>query len=303
MSGFDPDFPIDVLSFLEDNDIPFRTEGKNISQGWIGITCPYPDCSDPSFHCGIHLQSGTHNCWICGGKGRMVHLVKILLDISYSKAKSLLEKYPATVALEETEEKPEVQSITLDHFDTFLPALPRDYLISRDFDPDLIQRKYSIRFCYTTGKFAYRIIIPVILNGQIVNFTARDVTGIQEPKYKNLSNEKAVIPIKSCLYNLDSVKNDVIICEGVTDVWRVGNGAIATMGTEYTSAQLELLMEKEVRRAFVLYDTDANKKAEKLANTLSAFIPHVEVITLDEGDPAELSEKEVRRLLTAIKFS
>jgi 5S rRNA maturation endonuclease (ribonuclease M5) len=295
---------VDVLSLLEDNNIPFRTEGKNVTSGWVEISCPHPGCSDPSSHCGVNLESGYHHCWICGGKGGMLTLTKLLLDLTSSEARSLLKKYPA-VFIPPPEKKCREDGITdisLSAFDTILPNLPRDYLAKRGFDPDEIQRKYSIRFCYTTGKFAYRIIIPIIQNGHIVNFTARDVTGKQEPKYKNLANEEAVIPMKNCLYNIDTVNKKAIICEGVTDVWRIGRGAIATMGTEYTSSQLELLMRKKLNKVFVMYDADAAKKSEMLANALTTFIPSVEIVYLDQGDPGEMSEKEISKVLETIRF-
>jgi hypothetical protein len=289
----------DVLSFLEDYDIPFQLSGKNVTSGWAEIQCPYENCSDPSKHCGINLQSNLHNCWICGGKGGMEKLVSKILSIPYYSAQNILSKYSATpkfMGVESTNSRDLSKDISLEAFDIKLPNLHQNYLKTRGFDPGGIQRKYKILSCYQSGDFSYRIIIPIFIEGVAVNFTARDVTSQQSPKYKNLSNEKALIPMKECLYNIDSVFDTVVICEGVTDVWRIGDGSVATMGVEFTSKQLELLSRKRLRNAFVLYDSDAILKAEKLANALSIFIPHTEIVILENGDPGDMKPEEANHL-------
>ena len=57
----------DIIAYLENRNIPYKSCGKNVSEGWIGIHCPFPFCSDPSTHLGINLSSKAVNCWICGG--------------------------------------------------------------------------------------------------------------------------------------------------------------------------------------------------------------------------------------------
>lgn len=286
-----------IIEFLENNNIEFSTSGKNVTAGWVEINCPYRGCSDPSMHCGINLQSGIHSCWICGKKGNMPYLVKQIFKISLNQAKKLLHPYKSILLFEEEEEEIKYdKAIDLSEFQKKLPTIHRNYLVKRGFDPDFISRKYKIRACYQTGKFPYRLIIPVFQNGILVNITARDVTGTQDPKYKNLSNEEAIIPMKNCLYNIDAIKEEVIICEGVTDVWKIGDKAIATMGTAYTSAQLKLLYDKRIKKATVLFDPGANEKAENLANAISSFIKFVEIIYLDKNDPANLSSNEIKQL-------
>lgn len=287
----------DIIQYLEDNDIPYTTSGKNVTRNWVNISCPF--CGDRSNHLGISLEFLGFNCWVCGEKGNIYKLVMHLEGISYYQARTLLEKYPAGILFpyqQDTKIVDPTRHISLEGFDIIAPDLHADYLKTRGFDPEEIQRKYQIRFCYQIGRFPYRIIIPVILDGKVVNLTARDVTGEQAPKYKNLSNDEAIRPMKDCLYNFDSVSDRIIIVEGVTDVWRIGQGSVATMGTEYTLKQIALIMKKDIKKAFILYDADATRKAEKLANELSILIPTVEVITLDSGDPADMKPEEVKQL-------
>jgi DNA primase len=223
-------------------------------------------------------------------------LLHEILKLPYSEIKEIIGKYESfTVQEEERKEKKIIKDLLVP-FDTELPELHRQYLIGRNFDPDFIQKKYLIRSQYKTGFFAYRIIIPIIEDNQVVNLTGRDVTGLQKPKYKNLHNNDAVLPMKICLYNIDSVRNTMVICEGPTDVWRMGDGAVATMGVEFTTPQVMLISQKKPKNVFIMYDPEAQMSAYKLANHLSSIIDHVEIIELKDKDPGELSEDEVKHI-------
>jgi len=107
------------------------------------------------------------------------------------------------------------------------------------------------------------------------------------------------------------VKDTIIIVEGPADVWKLGDGVVATSGIKYTSAQVlrcvELVKSKNLKRAFILFDTDKEDKrkqaqiqAKKLAENLSTFLNHVEMLTLEKGDPADLTLTEVKELRKSI---
>jgi len=51
-----------------------------------------------------------------------------------------------------------------------------------------------------------------------------------------------------------------------------------------------------------LYDSDAINKAKKLAWAISTFCSKVEIIELEMGDPANMTEKEVLELRKEIKI-
>ena len=53
--------------------------------------------------------------------------------------------------------------------------------------------------------------------------------------------EKSVVNYKDILYNMDRVQGEkVVVVEGITDVWRMGDGFVASFGTTLTSAQINL---------------------------------------------------------------
>ena len=85
-----------------------------------------------------------------------------------------------------------------------------------------------------------------------------------------------------------------VLVEGVTDQWRMGNGACCLMGKNYTPEQLNYLKENLNReaRVIVVLDRDAWKKAKEFAKELSLWWK-VKVVELDEADPDRLSPKEV----------
>ena len=289
----------DIITYLEDREIEYRTSGKNVTSGWVNIECPFPQCSDPSWHCGINLESKGFHCWICGEKGSVKKLIRELEHCSWIRVDLIIGQFREDILdqplpvermiIEETDILPKNCS-------SDFPAIHKNYLRKRDFDPDFLIEKYKLKAVYNIGEYRFRIIIPVFLDGRLVTFVARDVIGNAELKYKNCPKERSIILVNHTLYNIDSVRDTAIIVEGVTDVWRIGNGAVATFTDNHTQEQVDLLTTKGVKNAYVMYDADALMKAKKLAGTLVGSIPHVEVIEMSEGDPADLSEEQVREL-------
>ena len=104
------------------------------------------------------------------------------------------------------------------------------------------------------------------------------------------------MPINHILYNFDTVKDCVVIVEGVTDVWRMGDGFVCSFRKAMTPEQIQFLMKKRIKRAFVMYDADAKDQSYALANQLSGLIEIVEVLELDGGDPADMALEDVMNL-------
>ncbi|MDD3752895.1 MAG: hypothetical protein PHS16_03120 [Candidatus Colwellbacteria bacterium] len=291
---------IDIVSILDNLGIEYHLSGKNVSKGWVEIHCPFPYCSDPGHHCGINLQSAKFHCWVCGEKGTFQKLLSKGFDLPYREVKEMIAEFSDDEIFVPQKEETEVtiRDILPKESTKDLPRIHEQYLLKRGFDPEVIKRKYHIRACYRTGDYAYRLIIPVIEEGIVVNFTARDVTNKQEVRYQSCPNEIALSPMKSCIYNIDTIsqEKDIIICEGPFDVWRMGDNAIATMGTEFTSAQIALIARKQPRNAFVLFDRTAIRSAKKIAYSLNSICSTVEIISIDKKDPAELTEKEAEEI-------
>ena len=298
----------DIIKYLESREIEYKTSGKNVTKNWIEINCPFCG-NDPSFHCGISLQK-LFNCYICGEKGDVTKLVRQIESCSWHKAKDIVVQFSEDLTVDLKKDNirhiHKIDHLNLPKISLFLPCLiHKNYLIKRNFDPDYLTKKYKLRFCYNIGEWKFRIIIPFFLDNKLVTWTARDVSGKAEIKYKHLDNEKSIIPVKKMLYNIDSISegDSIIIVEGITDVWRLGEPAIATMGIQYTQEQVEMILKKNPKKIIVLFDAEqkAITQANKLANQLSLFISDVSIIELDEGDPCDLSIDKIKEIKNMIE--
>ena len=57
-----------------------------------------------------------------------------------------------------------------------------------------------------------------------------------------------------------------------------------------------MILKLKLKNCFILFDAGTTSDAHKLAYRLTPFIKHVEVVELDEGDPADLDDKDVVKL-------
>lgn len=277
------------IAYFESRGIQHWTTGKNVTQGWVNIQCVYPGCDDASNHLGTSLSTGLHSCWKCGRKGGPEQLVMAIEHCSYGEAAETVRRFssgPIPIAQHRGSVREATGAFMLPKTATWdLPGPHARYLLNRGFDLDHIQQEYHVMACYTVGRYRHRVIIPIYLNGVLVNFIARDITGKAEKKYLMAPNREALVPGEQLLYNLDRAGRSVALVEGATDVWRIGPGAVGVLGTKLTEEKISLLPQRGVERAFVVYDQDAAERGMELAWRVSKLVKHVENIWLPAGDP------------------
>ena len=295
---------IDIREVLDELGIDYSTGGKNVSAGWIGVTCPDPGCGDMSNHLGICLYSPIVSCYSCGMKGNYItYLAKELGD--FNKAIEILKKH-IPKELRRHEEDDEVSFVTKvevpKEAKTQITPYHRNYFIKREFPnwKELVD-KHNFLFVGPTGKWKNRIIVPIFKRGRLITFTSVDISEESELRYKHLSKELSIIHAKDHLLGLEDVKgNTVAVVEGFFDRLRIGDGCVATLGANVTDAQKRLLIKFD--RVITLFDGDSagRKGAKKLADDLSPFVDVIK-IDLDEGvDPDDLRGddlEEIRNML------
>jgi DNA primase len=136
------------------------------------------------------------------------------------------------------------------------------------------------------------------MNGALVGWQARaprDVPrtgfgGDPSPKYLNRHGFQR----RSFLYGFDTARASdfVVVCEGVTDVWKVGPPAVALFGKQATSEQRHLLVRTWGHGTLiVLLDADARDEAVQLGRDLGRYFGKgVVVVRLPAGsDPGGLA--------------
>lgn len=172
------------------------------------------------------------------------------------------------------------------------------YLLQRGFSRETARRhglsccvQADPRFTPAQG----RIICPIDFNFQRVGWQARFVgtpPSRDIPKYYTMPG----LPKRAILYNFDRAKDMpfVVVTEGVTDVWRVGDHGVALLGHDATSQQIELLQTLERKPIVVLLDGDEKERAQRLQRELPNQI--VATIRLQEGvDPADMPRQDLHR--------
>lgn len=289
---------MDLIKFLNDRGIEYKKAGKNIGGNWIGIeTCLF--CNSGGNHFGINIKNGSFNCWICSSKGDFIKLIRETDKLSFKKAKEVAKKYGYESTFErEGEPKQKIENILPKEASDNFMKLHLSWLESRNFNPHYLIKKYKLKATGPTGKYRHKIIAPAIIDRQIVNFVAADVTGKAKSKYLFPANAEVNLTIGQCLYNYDSLKEggEAILVEGITDVWRLGDKSVAMLHKRITKEQLNLLARKELERVTIVPDEGAEDAGEYNAEQISGIIDNVEVISLPAGDPGDLTVDEVADL-------
>ena len=171
----------------------------------------------------------------------------------------------------------------------------RVYLRERGFDPDEVSRLWGVKGIGVAARLAWRLWAPIHHCGKVVSWTTRAIGDGR--RYISAAEDEESISHKSILYGADYVRHAVVICEGPTDVWRIGPGAVATLGLTYTMAQTLLLSVYPIRVVCFDREREAQKRAKKLARELQVYPGETCVVELETGEDAALaSDEEIENL-------
>ena len=137
------------------------------------------------------------------------------------------------------------------------------------------------------GRYAYRVVIPVVMGGRAVSFQARSFRGA-EPKYLTARSERlgdlppeCGRPASALLFNVDAARSgaDVVLVEGAGDVMGFARRArsrwvpVALLGQALTPQKLALLAALRPRAVAVALDAGEAeaRRAQDHAADLSAW--------------------------------
>lgn len=291
----------DGQSCFNDYKIPHLTSGHHhCHEGWIQLHCPFCTDGTHGWHMGFSLISGTFNCWRCGSHSILETLSKLLLD-EFTAKKALavyrIEKNQKIVPVlsrpKTLWEPPELKPMEDIH---------KRYLWKRNFSLGRLNKWEIMGTTYHSGDWNWRIVFPIYdITGKKVAWCGRTIGRDVKPKYKMSHNHHILIPPKELLYGVHLVQEFVVIVEGATDVWRLGKGAVATLGIDWSIEQVSIL--RQFPRRYIMFDPEpqAQKQAQKLAENLSIYPGETELITGLDSDPGDMDQKQADAFMKSLK--
>lgn len=270
-----------------------RTGHHHCRPGWIQLRrCPF--CSSDNYHLGFNVSVGFFSCWRCGGHSAW----KVWEALGCKSPREVLRR----IALGDTQER-EIPRISLQVPSGVAPMLPahRRYLRDRGFDPEEVVRIWNVEGIGIAPRLGWRLFIPITYRGDVVSWTTRAI-GNSSQRYISASAEQERINHKHLIYGQDYCHHSIIVVEGPIDAWKVGPGAGALFGTAFTTAQVKKILEHPYR--FIVFDSssDAQQRAEELAEQLSPFPGVTQTVVLDAEDPGSASDREIKRLRKAARL-
>ena len=302
-----------VIQFLTDHPQDTREEKR----GWVQVDCPFCTAGERSHRLGINIEKAYGHCWQCGHKS-MTKAIQGLLQCSWGRALEVEEKYNTKAGVSKGDPKTRPlrnKVVELPSGTGPLTNKHREYLEGRKFNPEWLEEVYGVKGTGPDGLikmpdksalwFKRRVVIPIIIDGQLISFQGRDITGKDSPKYMACPKELEAYDHKHSLYGLDQAAgfDQCVVVEGVTDVWRLGPGAVGTFGTAFLPPQVNLIADN-FRRAFILYDKEkmAQIQAKLLALQLCAVGVECEIITINDDDPGVMSQWDADKLMYDLGF-
>lgn len=294
---------MDIIQFYQDFSIDHRTEGhKHCRPGWVNIECPF--CTgNPGLHLGYDLEENYFTCWRCGSHS-IVEVVAKLTNLKWKGAEELVKRYGGSSNVKmATKVKTNTKPFQFPSSTGPLTQQHKNYLISRNFDADKIIHNWGL---LATGavsvldglSYKLRIIVPVIWERAAVSFISRDITNKSTLRYITCPIDREIIHHKSILYGKqERWKQEVVLVEGVTDVWRFGFNSCATFGIKYTNQQVRVI-SKLFKRVAVCYDDDPQAIIQSTKLVAELKFRGVDSFRVDiKGDPGSMKQDEADYLV------
>ncbi len=285
-----------IIEVLDELGIPHRRGGEHhhVRYGWVGIDCPLCSPGSGSFKLGLNPPAAS--CWQCGIQS-LPWMLHISASTSYGRVRGLLQDIPRS---EVPEDRPKGR-LQLPQGLGPLLSCHRRYLAGRGIDPDEAERLWGVQGIGLAPKLSWRIFLPVMLNKRTLSWTTRSI-GSNPMRYVSARPEQEATPHKELLFGEHLAWHAVLVVEGPLDAMRVGPGAVATMGTSYTKAQVRRLGKFPLRGVCFDAEPAAQRRARRLCEELSAFPGVTSLMELRTGkDPGSCGEPELQELREMLK--
>lgn len=295
---------MNVTEIFETSGVEIAEHGHHHArEGWIQIDCPFCSPKHRSFRMGWNEYGHYANCWVCGLHRGVETLIELGVCDSYGAASKLIAELKAN-----TEAPAEKIKIVGDYKPPETVELKEQHIRYlkdvRKFDPDELVKLWSVRgigMSLARPSLMWRIFIPIHYQGEPVSWLARStqrnlVNHFCVKKYLAPLKKEERLDHKTLLYGEDYCRHAIIVCEGPMDAWRIGPGAVATFGVDYSKEQLARIAKYPFRAICFDNEEKAQSRAEKLCRELTIFEGETVNVRLKAKDAAEASPSELKRL-------
>lgn len=327
---------LDLEYALSAESVDYKTTWGRSGKQLNIRTCPF--CGNRNHKVYVNADTGLGNCFAgsCSqGTFNKWQLLKALMGLSGADFKARI----AALATEQgwrpikrtTRFEPGELELPPNVKVKDLPALPR-YLLDRGLTPQLADY-FDLRLC-ESGKFkvkgpdgkiiiqdyANRVIIPIYnLEGEMISFQGRDITGTSEKRYLFPPLYSSTGSHLYNIHNWDETMDAVLICEGPFDVigakraldelgikniLPVGSfGMTFSVAKEGQPDQLDKLLslkKRGLKKVYFLWDNEpaAIERAIEACVLIGRFGLKTKLCVLDTSkDPGEAPTAEIGRAI------
>ena len=291
---------IDFRALAAEYGIPVIDSGHHhCHEGWLQTHCPFCSGGTSGWHLGFSLERGNFNCWRCGTHQTLEVLAQLLHGEQTARS-AMGRYYSQEVSSPPPKAKTRRKTLWTPPSLEPMKKAHREYLRRRRFDPDKLEEEWGLSGTrHLSGLWNWRVVFPIEdRQGRRVAFGGRSIRDETKPKYRLSSNEQMDCDPHELLYGIDRVEGDsVVIVEGPADVWRLGPGAVATLGIDWKTQQA-LQLKRFPNRA-IMFDPspDAQRRATALAEWLGMFKGWTEVIDGLPCDPGDLDQEKADQIM------
>ena len=283
-----------VVDYLDSRGVDYKSSGKNVGSNDVNMDCLW--CGEGNHHLGINRVTGQLNCWVCEflyeeRRPTFLDLIMKVEGCTFPIAKAILVEFsdeyseddmPILIPAKQVDLPAEAESFdnpkTRNHRDYAL-----GYLKARGFGwPEI--KKYRLTFC-PRGRYECRVMVPVYYGGVLVTYLGRSYRNNKgENRYDNLPLGQSMMRHKELLYPIDLFKGDsLMLVEGVTDEWRLGDSSLATLGNKLSPEQRGQIIQLGLKSLTILYDYGSYESGLVIAEDISPFVPNIKVVKMPEG--------------------
>lgn len=288
------------LDFLTAHGVPHVTDGhEHCRPGWVQLDCPL--CCGRNagrWRLGWNLAYNYANCWACGRVDRVM-AVASLTGLDFNTIKSALAAMPRGRELDPELKRTGRLKLPEGREPLLLPHYR--YLEGRGYrNVKELVRLWGIEgIGLKSLAYAWRIFIPIYSNDEVVSWTTRSISDTHARRYRTAPAADEAVSCKKLLYGADYARAAVIVVEGPLDVWRIGPGAVATLGTAITQAQIRQLANFPSRAICFDNEPAAQTRARRLSDALAGLPGETVNVVLDAKDAGSATDEEVQELRRA----